>query len=438
MFRNGNIIVKFLKIYYYKNNLMKGGGNILIQRKEFLNELIKWKNEKVIKVITGMRRAGKSTLLIQYQGYLRQSRVEENRIVSINFEELEYEELCDYRKLYDYIKDRLIEGKTTYIFLDEIQKVKDFEKVIDSIYVKSDTDIYITGSNAYFLSGNLATYLTGRYVEILVLPFSFKEYKEVVNKDNEGAFSDYMKYGGLPFLTLMEKDIDKAYTYLEGIYNTVIVKDIEDRINLQITDNDKRKIYDISLLKLISKYLASVVGSPVSVRGITNYIVSSGRKVSQNTVSDYVEALKEAFIFYEVSRFDIVGKQILSSNKKYYIVDLGLRNYILPRKNYDLGFSIENIVYFELLRRGYNINIGKQDKEEVDFVAVKNGIITYIQVTADMTAKETFEREIRPLNMIKDNYEKIILTLDKLTLGDYSGIKVKNLMEWLLEDSIKY
>ena len=410
----------------------------MIQRKEFLNELIKWKNEKVIKVITGMRRAGKSTLLMQYQDYLRQSRVEENRIVSINFEELEYEELCDYRKLYNYIKDKLIEGKTTYIFLDEIQKVKDFEKVIDSIYVKSGTDIYITGSNAYFLSGNLATYLTGRYVEILVLPFSFKEYKEVVNKDNEGAFSDYMKYGGLPFLTLMEKDIDKAYTYLEGIYNTVIVKDIEDRINLQITDNDKRKIYDISLLKLIAKYLASVVGSPVSVRGITNYIVSSGRKVSQNTVSDYVEALKEAFIFYEVSRFDIVGKQILSSNKKYYIVDLGLRNYILPRKNYDLGFSIENIVYFELLRRGYNVNIGKQDKEEVDFVAVKNGIITYIQVTADMTAKETFEREIRPLNMIKDNYKKIILTLDKLTLGDYSGIQVKNLMEWLLEDSIKY
>ena len=410
----------------------------MIQRKEFLNELIKWKNEKVIKVITGMRRAGKSTLLMQYQDYLRQSGVEENRIVSINFEELEYEELCDYRKLYDYIKDRLIEGKTTYIFLDEIQKVKDFEKVIDSIYVKSGTDIYITGSNAYFLSGNLATYLTGRYVEILVLPFSFKEYKEVVDKDNEGAFSDYMKYGGLPFLTLMEKDIDKAYTYLEGIYNTVIVKDIEDRINLQITDSDKRKIYDISLLKLIAKYLASVVGSPVSVRSITNYIVSSGRKVSQNTVSDYVEALKEAFIFYEVSRFDIVGKQILSSNKKYYIVDLGLRNYILPRKSYDLGFSVENIVYFELLRRGYNVNIGKQDKEEVDFIAVKNGIITYIQVTADMTAKETFEREIRPLNMIKDNYKKIILTLDKFTLGDYAGIQVKNLIEWLLEDSIKY
>ena len=410
----------------------------MIQRKKFLNELIKWKNEKVIKVITGMRRAGKSTLLMQYQDYLKQSGVEENRIVSINFEELEYEELCDYRKLYDYIKDRLIEGKTTYIFLDEIQKVKDFEKVIDSIYVKLGTDIYITGSNAYFLSGNLATYLTGRYVEILVLPFSFKEYKEVVNKDNEGAFSDYMKYGGLPFLTLMEKDIDKAYTYLEGIYNTVIVKDIEDRINLQITDSDKRKIYDISLLKLIAKYLASVVGSPVSVRGITNYIVSSGRKVSQNTVSDYVEALKEAFIFYEVSRFDIVGKQILSSNKKYYIVDLGLRNYILPRKSYDLGFSVENIVYFELLRRGYNVNIGKQDKEEVDFIAVKNGIITYIQVTADMTAKETFEREIRPLNMIKDNYKKIILTLDKFTLGDYAGIQVKNLIEWLLEDSIKY
>ena len=406
----------------------------MIQRREFLNELIKWKNEKVIKVITGMRRAGKSTLLMQYQDYLRQSGIEENRIVSINFEELEYEELCDYRKLYDYIKDRLIDGKTTYIFLDEIQKVKDFEKVIDSIYVKSGTDIYITGSNAYFLSGNLATYLTGRYVEILVLPFSFKEYKEVVDKDNEGAFSDYMKYGGLPFLTLMEKDIDKAYAYMEGIYNTVIVKDIEDRINWQAASSDKRKLYDVSLLKIIAKYLASVIGSPVSIRGITNYIISSGRKISQNTVGEYVEALKEAFIFYEVNRFDIAGKQILSSNKKYYIADLGLRNYILPRKNYDLGFSIENIVYFELLRRGYKVTIGKNDKEEVDFVAVKNGIITYIQVTADMTAKETFEREIKSLAMIKDNYEKIIFTLDKLTTGDYEGIKVKNLIEWLVEE----
>jgi len=184
----------------------------LIQRKEFLNELVKWKNEKVIKVITGMRRAGKSTLLLQYQEYLKQSGVEEGCIVSINFEELEYEDLCDYRKLYNYIKDRLIEGKTTYIFLDEIQKVKDFEKVIDSLYVKSGTDIYITGSNAYFLSGNLATYLTGRYVEILVLPFSFKEYKEVVNLDSESAFLDYMKYGGLPFFFTIGKEINKGYS----------------------------------------------------------------------------------------------------------------------------------------------------------------------------------------------------------------------------------
>lgn len=406
----------------------------MIQRKEFLKELIKWKDEKVIKVITGMRRAGKSTLLMQYQGYLRQNGVTENQIIAINFEELEYEELCDYKKLYDYIKSKLLKDKITYIFLDEIQKVNDFEKVIDSLYVKERTDIYITGSNAYFLSGNLATYLTGRYVEILVLPLSFKEYKEISNESIEISFSNYMKYGGMPFIASMKKDIDKAYAYMEGIYNTVIVKDIEDRINWQAASSDKRKLYDVSLLKIIAKYLASVIGNLVSIRGITNYIISSGRKISQNTVGEYVEALKEAFIFYEVNRFDIAGKQILSSNKKYYIADLGLRNYILPRKNYDLGFSIENIVYFELLRRGYKVTIGKNDKEEVDFVAVKNGIITYIQVTADMTAKETFDREIKPLAMIKDNYEKIIFTLDKLTTGDYEGIKVKNLIEWLVEE----
>lgn len=406
----------------------------MIQRKKFLKELIKWKDEKVIKVITGMRRAGKSTLLMQYQGYLRQNGVTENQIIAINFEELEYEELCDYKKLYDYIKSKLLKDKITYIFLDEIQKVNDFEKVIDSLYVKERTDIYITGSNAYFLSGNLATYLTGRYVEILVLPLSFKEYKEISNESIEISFSNYMKYGGMPFIASMKKDIDKAYAYMEGIYNTVIVKDIEDRINWQAASSDKRKLYDVSLLKIIAKYLASVIGNLVSIRGITNYIISSGRKISQNTVGEYVEALKEAFIFYEVNRFDIAGKQILSSNKKYYIADLGLRNYILPRKNYDLGFSIENIVYFELLRRGYKVTIGKNDKEEVDFVAVKNGIITYIQVTADMTAKETFDREIKPLAMIKDNYEKIIFTLDKLTTGDYEGIKVKNLIEWLVEE----
>lgn len=404
----------------------------MVQRKEYLEKLIEWKDDDVIKVVTGIRRCGKSTLLMQYQDYLKSIGIEENQIIAVNFEELEYEELCDYKKLYAYIKDRLIADKTTYIFLDEIQKVPSFEKVVDSLYVKPNIDIYITGSNAYMLSGDLATLLTGRYVEISMLPLSFSEYMQLSDKDKESAFADYIKYGGLPFVATMDRTDDKVDTYLEGIYNTVIVKDIEDRQKRQESNSDKRKINDIPLLKTIAKYLSSVIGSPVSLRGITNYLVSSGRKISANTVSNYVDALIESFIFYPAERFDIVGKQLLKANKKYYIVDLGIRNHILPRKYYDLGFSVENIVFFELLRRGCKVTIGKYQENEVDFVAEKRGEFTYIQVTADMVSESTFDREMKPLYAIQDNYEKIVLTLDKLTVGNYDGIKVVNVIDWLL------
>ena len=401
----------------------------MVQRKEYLEKLIKWKDDDVIKVVTGIRRCGKSTLLMQY---LKSIGIEENQIVSVNFEELEYEELCDYKKLYAYIKDRLVADKITYIFLDEIQKVPSFEKVVDSLYVKPNIDIYITGSNAYMLSGDLATLLTGRYVEISMLPLSFSEYMQLSDKDKESAFADYIKYGGLPFVATMDRTDDKVDTYLEGIYNTVIVKDIEDRQKRQESNSDKRKINDIPLLKTIAKYLSSVIGSPVSLRGITNYLVSSGRKISANTVSNYVDALIESFIFYPAERFDIVGKQLLKANKKYYMVDLGIRNHILPRKYYDLGFSVENIVFFELLRRGCKVTIGKYQENEVDFVAERRGEFTYIQVTADMVSESTFDREMKPLYAIQDNYEKIVLTLDKLTVGNYDGIKVVNVIDWLL------
>lgn len=404
----------------------------MVQRKEYLEKLIEWKDDDVIKVVTGIRRCGKSTLLMQYQDYLKSIGIEENQIIAVNFEELEYEELCDYKKLYAYIKDRLIADKTTYIFLDEIQKVPSFEKVVDSLYVKPNIDIYITGSNAYMLSGDLATLLTGRYVEISMLPLSFSEYMQLSDKDKESAFADYIKYGGLPFVATMDRTDDKVDTYLEGIYNTVIVKDIEDRQKRQESNSDKRKINDIPLLKTIAKYLSSVIGSPVSLRGITNYLVSSGRKISANTVSNYVDALIESFIFYPAERFDIVGKQLLKANKKYYMVDLGIRNHILPRKYYDLGFSVENIVFFELLRRGCKVTIGKYQENEVDFVAEKRGELTYIQVTADMVSESTFDREMKPLYAIQDNYEKIVLTLDKLTVGNYDGIKVVNVIDWLL------
>ena len=405
----------------------------MVKRKEYLTELIQWKDEQVIKVVTGIRRCGKSTLLTQYQSWLRENGVQDAQIVSVNFEELEYEELLDYKKLYAYLKERLAAGKTTYIFLDEIQKVTDFEKVVDSLYVKPNVDIYITGSNAYMLSGDLATLLTGRYVEIKMLPLSLKEFLTITELDTDRGFAEYLQCGGLPYVARMDRTAEKVEAYLEGIYNTVIVKDIEDRQARKESEPSKRKITDISLLKSIAKYLASVVGSPISIRNITDYLISSGRKVSPNTVDDYVDALTESFIFYPAERFDIVGKQLLKVNKKFYIVDLGLRNHILPRRNYDLGFSLENVVYFELLRRGYRVMIGKLGNTEVDFVAEKQGEYTYYQVTADMSAQETFERELRPLKLIRDNYEKIVLTADRLTVGNYNGIRVKNLTDWLLE-----
>ena len=406
----------------------------MVERKEYLEKLKLWKDEQVIKVVTGIRRCGKSTLLMQYQEYLKLSGVDADRIIAINFEELEYEELCDYKKLYEYIKARLSSDKTTYIFLDEIQKVPCFEKVVDSLYVKKGTDIYITGSNAYMLSGDLATLLSGRYVEISMLPLSFTEYLQVNSKDKDSAFADYMRYGGMPFIATAEKTEEKITTYLEGIYNTVIVKDIEDRQKRKEWDNsDTGRITDISLLKTIAKYLSSVIGSLVTVKSITNYLVSSGRKISPNTVSDYVNALTESFIFYPAERFDIVGKQLLKTNTKYYMVDLGIRNLILPKKSYDLGFSVENVVYFELLRRGYKVSVGKKGNTEIDFVAEKNGELEYIQVTADMTAKETFDREMAPLTAVKDNYRKRVLTLDKFTVGNYDGIEVKNVVEWLTD-----
>ena len=405
----------------------------MVERKEYLERLIQWKDEQVIKVVTGIRRCGKSTLLLQYQEWLKASGVSDEQIVTINFEELEYEELQDYKKLYAYLKDRLCKGKMTYIFLDEIQKVSAFEKVVDSLYVKPQVDLYVTGSNAYMLSGDLATLLTGRYVEIKMLPLSFYEFLEITGSGQEQGLSEYMRDGGLPYVAVMDRTPEKVETYLEGIYNTVIIKDIEDRQVRKESDSDKRKINDILLLKTIARYLASIVGNPVSIRSITDYFISNGRKISPNTVSDYVEALTESFIFYPAERFDIIGKQLLKANRKMYIVDLGLRNHILPRRQYDLGFSLENIVYFELLRRGYRVMIGKVGSTEVDFVAEKQGTYTYFQVTADMTAQETFEREMKPLRRIRDNYEKIVLTGDRLTLGNYDGIQVKYLPDWLLE-----
>lgn len=406
----------------------------MVQRDEYLNQLKKWKDEQVIKVITGIRRCGKSTLIEMYRDYLKSEGVSDDRIISINFEELEYEELSDYKALYNYIKERLHKTETTYIFLDEIQQVENFQKAVDSLYVKKNTDIYITGSNAFLLSGELATLLSGRYVEINMLPLSFIEFCQIKNGgDKNELFAEYMKNGGLPYITNLADDSEKIDTYLEGIYNTIIVKDIEERQKRRESDPDKRKVTDIALLKNISRFLAGSIGSPISVKSIADYVTSSGRKVSQNTVDDYVEALIEPYIFYPVERYDVLGKQLLKKNRKMYIVDLGLRRHLLARQRYDLGFSLENIIFFELLRRGYSVNIGKVGVAEIDFVARKNDNVSYYQVTASMTEESTFEREMSPLKGITDNYPKTVITLDRFTLGNYEGIEVVNAVDWLLD-----
>ncbi|MBQ4095578.1 MAG: ATP-binding protein [Oscillospiraceae bacterium] len=405
----------------------------MVERLEYLETLKMWREEKVIKVVTGIRRCGKSTLLTMYRDHLLETGVQQEQIVFINFEDMDYEELQDYKKLYSYLKDRLHKDRYTYIFLDEVQKVEGFEKVVDSLYIKDNVDIYITGSNSNLLSGELATLLSGRYIEISMLPLSFAEYCQLNSgTDNDTLFAEYMQNGGMPYISVMDRNREKSDMYLEGIYNTIIINDIEERQKRRESDPTKRKVTDIALLKNIAKFLAGSIGSLISVKSISDYIVSTGRKVSANTVADYIEALTESFVFYPVERYDVLGKQLLKTNQKYYIVDMGIRRHLLPRKNYDLGFSLENIVYLELLRRGYKVNIGKVGLTEVDFVAEKNDRIWYYQVTASLTDENTFQREITPLRNISDNYAKTIITLDRFTLGDYDGIEVVNAVDWLL------
>ena len=405
----------------------------MIERTDYLQKLIAWKDEQIIKVVTGIRRCGKSTLLDIYKGYLKGNGIGDEQIISVNFEDLENEALQDYRVLYAYLTERLCKGKTTYIFLDEIQKVEGFEKVVDSLYIKENVDVYITGSNSWLLSGELATLLSGRYVEINMLPFSFAEFcQSRGGGDEDRLLAEYMSDGAFPYIATMDRTKEKIDMYLEGIYNTVIVKDVEERQRRKEKDPNKRKVTDISLLKNISKFLANSVGSPVSVKKIADYITSSGRKVSQNTVDDYIEALVQAYIFYRAERYDVEGKQLLKQNGKLYIVDLGLRRYLLPKRNYDLGYSLENVIFLELLRRGYQVNVGKAGSTEIDFVAKKDDILEYYQVSASLTEQATFDREIAPLRKIRDNYPKRILTLDRFTLGNYEGIEVVNAIDWLL------
>ena len=344
------------------------------------------------KVVTGLRRCRKSTLLQMFQERLRCDGISPDQILSINFEDMAFEDLLDYKALYQYILERLAPDKMNYIFLDEIQLVPNFQKAVDSLYIKENVDLYITGSNAFLLSGELdPTFraVCGDPNAAALLPGILCPERR--GKPG-GLIADYLRYGGLPYLAALNDPAEKADVYLEGIYNTIIVKDIELRQQHREEDPNKRKITDLTLLKNISRFLANSVGSPVSIKRIADYITSSGRKISQSTVSDYVEALIEPYVFYPAERYDVVGKQLLKQNQKLYIVDLGLRRHLVPRQNYDLGFSLENVVYLELLRRDFQVNVGKVGKAEVDFVARKGDMVHYYQVTASLTDESTFTR----------------------------------------------
>lgn len=392
----------------------------MVQRKMYMEKLIKAKDKNIIKVITGVRRCGKSTLLMLYQEYLKQCGISEERIVSVNFEDVANEVLLDYRKLHQYIAARLDDKDITYVFLDEVQNVAEFQKAVDSLFLRAKIDIYITGSNAYMLSGELATLLSGRYIEIQMLPLSFSEYYELVGGDRREAWAAYYKNGGFPYAASIE-DKEIRSDYISGIYSTVLLKDIVSR----------KRISDVTMLESIIKFLADNIGNIVSSKKIADSLTSYGRKTSSVTVENYIRALSDAFILYRADRYDVKGKQYLKSLEKYYIVDLGFRTLLLGDSNTDVGHILENIVYLELIRRGYKVYIGKIEDKEIDFVAEKNGDKEYYQVAATVLDPNTFAREIAPLKMINDNYPKYILSMDEMPMGE-DGIKQVNVLEFLL------
>ena len=397
---------------------------MMIQRKEYLKKLIAFRDKQLIKVVTGVRRCGKSTLLKMYQEWLREQGVEASRIISINFEDIDYEELTDYRKLYDYLKEHLNSERMTYIFLDEIQNVADFPKVVDSLYIKNNVDIYMTGSNAYMLSSEIATLISGRYVQIEMLPFSFKEYMESTGSMNDRGvkYTEYLENSSFPQTLELKGQPDEIRDYLEGLYNTIVVKDIVNR----------KKITDTMMLKSLLRFVFDNIGNPLSSKKIADTMTSAGRKIDVKTVEKYLEALTESYILYQAKRYNIKGKQYLKTLEKYYVVDVGLRFMLLGSKQMDAVHILENVVYLELLRRGYDVYVGKINEFEVDFVAQNSRGTSYFQVALTVRDEKTLQRELRPLQSIRDHYPKMILTLDEDPETQYDGICRVNARDWLL------
>lgn len=396
----------------------------MINRTEYMNFLIKLKDKKIIKVVTGIRRCGKSTLFDLYKKYLLDNHVSENQIISINFEDPNSTNFEDWRELFNSIQNRLINSKMNYIFLDEVQVVPQFEKVVDGLFIKDNVDIYITGSNSYMFSGELATYLTGRYMQIHMLPLSFKEYLEYYgSEDVDKKYNYYINNGGFPYLVNLNNDEELIRNYLSGVYNTVILKDVVYRNNIK----------DNMILDSIIKFVFSNIGQLVSTNKIANTLVSNNRNCSVNTVESYLSYLVDSYILYKITRYDIKGKEYLKTGDKYYVCDLGLRKYLLGSVK-DFGSILENIIFLELKRRNYDIYIGKYDDSEVDFVVKNNDGIKYIQVALSVRDENTLARELTPLKSINDNYPKYIISLDPESV-DHEGIKQISAIDFLMGET---
>jgi uncharacterized protein len=405
----------------------------LIDRPEYLRQLIEHKDVDLVKIVTGIRRCGKSTLLELFHEYLLSDGIPEDSIVHMNMESLKYRELTDYVALYDYVSAKIMGGRKTYLIFDELQAVIGWEKAIESFRLDFDVDVYITGSNAYLLSTEFSTLLSGRYIEIRVLPLSFKEFLDFYyftsDVTMEDKFQKYLQFGGMPILRQYNFNEARSNEALEGIYATVILRDVLQRYNSS----------DQNILNKIVLFLCSNIGSITSPNNIGNILSGEGeleskknKNIAGKTVDKYISMLQSAFVFYSVSRYDVKGKQILKTLEKNYIIDLGFRNMLLGYRDADRGHILENVVFLELLRRDYRVYIGKAGETEVDFVAEKPNEKLYIQVTEAMSSEEVRERELRPLKLIQDNYEKIVLSMDKSYISSYEGIKVVNLMDWLL------
>lgn len=399
------------------------GGYEMIERKEYLDKLIGYKDKKIIKVITGIRRCGKSTLLQLFQAHLLKAGIEEKQIVAVNFEDYEFDYLKNPKELYNYIKDRLLSDKMVYLFLDEIQNVQEYQKVVDSLFLKDNIDIYLTGSNAYMLSGELATLLSGRYVKIEMLPLSFSEFVTAKGqgKSLDEYYLEYIETSSFPYALNLEKETRQIKEYLASIYDTIILKDVISR----------KKVSDVMMLESVIRFLMDNIGNQLSTKKISDTMTSNGRSINVRTVESYVSAFMEAYIVYQAKRYDIKGKQYLKTLEKYYIVDIGLRNAMLGNIGKDVGHILENVVYLELIRRGYDVYIGKVDDVEVDFVIKDEQGTKYIQVAASVRDENTLERELKPLQKIQDHYPKCIMTLDRDPIADYEGIRRINALDYL-------